>query len=263
MMKLLISICLIALTPLCAFAQRNEVLAPNIRSLTVVADQNWQSMPVVQLGGSIEIGFDDMTHTYHRYAYKIQPCNADWTVNDQLFESDYIRDFSSDNIIEDVKESLLTTKEYTHYKFNISGILLSGNYLVTVYDNNDNDDPIIKAYFMVAEPKEKSMGVSLSATTNTDASINQSDQQISMEVSFDNYNVSQPESQIKTVVLQNGQWHDARVNLKPQYIMAGKLRWEHNRGLIFPAGNEYHKFEILQTDAAMCTKAETAAALLT
>lgn len=250
MMKLLISICLIVLTPLCAFAQRNEVLAPNIRSLTVVADQNWQSMPVVQLGGSIEIGFDDMTHTYHRYAYKIQPCNADWTVNDQLFESDYIRDFSSDNIIEDVKESLLTTKEYTHYKFNISGILLSGNYLVTVYDNNDNDDPIIKAYFMVAEPKEKSMGVSLSATTNTDASINQTDQQISMEVSFDNYNVSQPESQIKTVVLQNGQWHDARVNLKPQYIMAGKLRWEHNRGLIFPAGNEYHKFEILQTDVA-------------
>lgn len=191
-----------------------------------------------------------MTHEYHRYAYRIEPCNADWTPNNQLFESDFINGFTSDNIIDDVNESLLTTRNYTHYKFTVSGIKLSGNYKVTVYDNNADDKPLLCAYFMVAEPKEKAMGVSMSVTTSTDASINQRHQQLSMEVNYSNYNVTRPEEQIHTVVLQNGQWHDARVDVKPQYIMSDGLRWEHNRNLIFDAGNEYHKFEILQTDVA-------------
>lgn len=232
------------------FSQRNEIFNGRILSLTVLADDDWESLPVVELGGSVDIAFDDMTHEYHRYAYKIEPCNADWTVNNELFDSDFIRDFSSDNIIDDVQESLLTTKNYTHYKFTVSGIRLSGNYKVTVYDNNADDRPVLTACFMVVEPKETSMGVSLRVTTNTDASINQKHQQVSMEVNYSGYKVTQPDQQIKTVVLQNGQWHDARVNLKPQYVMGDGLRWDHNRGLIFDAGNEYHKFEVLQTDVA-------------
>lgn len=241
---------LFTLSPLASSAQRHEIYSSHIRSLTVVADDDWESLPVTELGGSVDIGFDDMTHDYHRYAYKIEPCNADWTVNNQLFESDFIRDFSSDNVIDDVQESLLTTKNYTHYKFTVSGIRLSGNYKVTVYDNNAEDRPVLTACFMVVEPKESAMGVSLRVTTNTDASINQRHQQVGMEVNYSGYTVTQPAQQIKTVVLQNGQWHDARVNLKPQYVMGDGLRWDHNRGLIFDAGNEYHKFEILQTDVA-------------
>ena len=58
----------------------------------------------------------------------------------------------------------------------------------------------------------------------------------------------QPERQIHTVVLQNGRWDNARLNAKPQYTMADGLRWDHNRELIFDAGNEYRKFEVLDTD---------------
>lgn len=35
-----------------------------------------------------------------------------------------------------------------------------------------------------------------------------------------------------------------------QYVMPDGLRWNHNRDLIFDAGNEYHKFEILSTKVA-------------
>ena len=202
-----------------AKAQRNEIFNDRIQSLTVIADNDWQALPVMELGSSISIGFDDMTHEYHRYAYRIEPCNADWTPNNQLFESDFINGFTADNIIEDVEESVLTTKNYTHYKFTISGIKLSGNYKVTVYDNNANDKPLICAYFMVVEPKETSMGVSMSVTTSTDASINQRHQQLGMEVNYSGYNVTRPMEQIHTVVLQNGQWHDARTDVKPQYII--------------------------------------------
>ena len=59
-------------------AQRSEILSPRIASLQVVAGDNWQSMPVVELNGqSILIAFDDLTHEYHRYTYKIEHCDAD------------------------------------------------------------------------------------------------------------------------------------------------------------------------------------------
>lgn len=244
------SLLMICLPVVTASAQRNEIFNDRIQSVTVTANDNWQSLPIVELGGQIDIGFDDMTHEYRRYAYKVEACNADWTINDQLLETDFMNGFTSDNIIEDVEESLLTTRIYTHYKFSVTGIKLSGNYKVTVYDNNDDDRPMFTAYFMVVEPDEKSMGIGLNISTVTDASINQQHQQITMELNYSGYTVTQPEQQIKTVVLQNGQWHDARRNLKPQYITADGLLWSHNKGLIFEAGNEYHKFEILQNDVA-------------
>lgn len=246
---IILSLSLFSLLPV--HAQRNEILNERIQSLVVSGQDDWAGLPVVELGsGEIEIGFDDMTHEYHRYAYKVEPCNADWTVNDQLFESDFMSGFTTDNIIDDVNESVLTTKLYTHYKFSVSGLKLSGNYKVTVYDNNADDRPVLTAFFMVAEPKESSMGVSLSVTTNTDASINRMHQQVGMTLNYGGYKITQPDNQVKTIVMQNAQWHDARVNIKPQYVMADGLRWDHNKDYIFWAGNEYRKFEILQTDAA-------------
>lgn len=246
---LLIFICLFVC--LVSHAQRNEIYNDRIQSVTVKTQEDMESLPVLELGsGNVDISFDDMTHEYHRYAFKVEPCNADWTINDQLFESDFMEGFTSDNIIEDVQESLLTTKLYTHYHFTVGGIKLSGNYKVTVYDNNAGDRPMFAAYFMVVEPKETAMGVQLRATTNTDASINNKHQQIEMDVKYSGYTVTQPDQQIKTVVMQNAQWHDARINSKPQYVMNDGLRWQHDRDYIFLAGNEYHKFEILQTDVA-------------
>ncbi len=239
---------LISLLSLASTAQRNEIFNDRIQSLTVQADGRWRSLPVTVLGGSVDIGFDDMTHEYHRYAYRIEPCNADWTPNSQLFESDFINGFTSDNIIDDVRQSILTTRNYTHYKFSVTGIKLSGNYKVTVYDNNADDKPLFCACFMVMEPAETSMGIRMNVTTNTDATINQQHQQLSIDVKYSGYNVTRPAEQIHTVVLQNGQWHDARIDVRPQYIMSDGLRWDHNASYIFDAGNEYHKFEILQTD---------------
>ena len=91
-------------------------------------------------------------------------------------------------------------------------------------------------------------GVRLNITTQTDQTINGNQQQAEMQVDYGNYTVSNPQQQIKTVVLQNRNWLDARWNSKPQYVMSNCLRWSHNQDYIFWAGNEYRKFEILSTD---------------
>lgn len=235
----------------CANAQRHEIYDPNIKSLQVVAGQNWMSLPVIKLRGNspndiINIGFDDLTHSYHRYVYKIEHCNADWTVSDGLFTSDYIEGFADGSTIDDNEESINTNVLYTHYKLRIPNedcqLKMSGNYKLTVYDENDNNRRVFTAYFMVLEPQ---MGLQLSVTTNTDLDFNKAHQQVSMQLSYGNINVTDPTSQIKTAVMQNGRWYNAKLNAKPQYIMPNGLKWDHNRDLIFPAGNEYHKFEVL------------------
>ena len=70
---------------LCAngMCQRHEVLDESIASLQVVADDNWLSLPMIELRSHqhINIGFDDLSHTYRRFAYKIEHCESDWTVS--------------------------------------------------------------------------------------------------------------------------------------------------------------------------------------
>ena len=53
-------------------AQRHEILSPRIASLQVMAGNKWMDMPVAELGGNIHIDFDDLTHEYTRYTYRIE-----------------------------------------------------------------------------------------------------------------------------------------------------------------------------------------------
>lgn len=240
-----------AILPAASYAQNNEIYDKGIASLQVVAGQNWMSLPIIRLGSHspndrINISFDDLTHTYHRYTYKIEHCEADWTVSDQIFASDFINGFQEGNTIENSMESINTNVLYTHYKLTIPNedcsLKMSGNYKLTVFDENDDNRAMFTACFMVLE---NAMGVQLDVTTNTDIDINKQHQQVSMQVNYGSVNVTDPSTQIKTVVMQNRRWDNARINPKPQYTMADGLRWEHNSDLIFQAGNEYHKYEIL------------------
>ena len=229
-------------------AQRNEILDKNIASLQVVANNDWLSLPIITLNSNdfVNISFDDLTHEYHRYCYKIEHCEADWQTSSALFESDYIDGFASGNTIDDVQESTNTVQLYTHYNISFPNNKcrpkISGNYRVTIYDENDEKHVVCRAYFMIVEP---SMAVQLNVTTNTDIDINGKHQQVEMAVDYGNNIVSNPQTQIKTVVMQNNRWDNAVVNARPQYIKANGLQWIHCKDFIFDGGNEYRKFETL------------------
>ena len=236
--------------PFCGLAQRHEIFSDRIASLQVVSGQDWMSIPITTLGGEpVNISFDDLTHEYHRYTYKLEHCEADWTVSEELFASDYCEGFTSNNTIDELTESINTNVLYTHYTLQIPNdrcrLKIGGNYRLTITDENNDDEPVLAACFMVVEPE---MRVALNMTTITDRDVNGRHQQIGMEVMYGKLPVTRPESQIKTVVMQNGRWDNAVVNASPQYIMGDGLRWDHCRDLIFDGGNEYRKFEILDVD---------------
>lgn len=232
---------------LCVAAQRSEILSPRIASLQVVAGDNWQSMPVVELNGqSILIAFDDLTHEYHRYTYKIEHCDADWKVSSDLFAGDYISGFNGELTIDDYDESLNTNQLYTHYRLRLPNsncrISMSGNYQLTVFDEDNDSQPVLTARFMVVEPK---VNIALGYTSNTDIDVNKSHQQVKCSLQYGDLRVTDPMRQLKTVVLQNGRWDNAVWNVKPDYVSAEGLQWAHQSALVFPAGNVYRKFEML------------------
>ena len=231
-------------------AQRNEIFSSDIATLQVHNTQQLRAMlPVIQLnsGEQIQISFDNFRHEYHRFTYKIMHCEADWSPSTQLFSSDYLEGFSDNLVIEDIQESVNTNVEYTHYSFRLPNdqcrITQSGNYKVSVYD--EDEKLMLNAGFMVVDP---TMHVELYSTSNTDIDFNRAHQQVEMKLKYGNLPVIAPNNQIKTVVLQNGNWNDARVNMKPQFVLRDGLQWQHCRGFIFDAGNNYRKFECLSVD---------------
>ena len=228
-------------------AARSVVFSPQVKTLQVVVNQDWLSLPVMRLGTDdvLNIGFDELSHGYHRYIYRLEHCEADWSTSEDIFESDWMEGFNG-SPIEDYENSLNTTVLYTHYRLQIPNdrcrLKMSGNYRLHVYDEDDEETEVLCAEFYVVEPL---MSVGVSVTTNTDVDFNVAHQQVSMTVDYRNLSVTDEENQIRTVVMQNGREDNSKVNVRPSYATATGLKWEHQRQLIFDAGNEYHKFEVL------------------
>lgn len=232
--------------PIMAFA-KHQIKAENVKTLQAVVNDNWLDVPIMTLGSNdiLDVGFDEMSHNYHRFVAHIEHCEADWSVSDQLFESDWLEGFN-DFVIDDYENSLNTTVLYTHYQFQIPNdqcrIKMSGNYRIHVLDEDEDNEEVLVVELRVVE---KLMNVGLSVTTNTDIDFNQKYQQINMSLNYNSLRVNNPSSQIQVFVLQNGREDNMKENVKPNYITPTGLRWEHNKALIFDAGNEYHKFEVL------------------
>ncbi|MBQ0075191.1 MAG: DUF5103 domain-containing protein [Prevotella sp.] len=234
----------------CVFckAQRHIVFSEDIASLQVVAGIRWQEMPVIRLDGNerIHISFDDLSHTYRRFSYSVTHMEADWTPSEGLFVTDYLAGFQDGLTIENSEESVNTSQNYTHYSLSLPNdrcrFVMSGNYRVDIKDDNDDEKPMISVFFMVNEDK---VNVGLSYTDDTDIDVRKDHQQVEVAVDYSPLRATDARRQIKGYVLQNGRWDNARVLPEAPRITPRMLEWVHCKDLIFDAGNEYHKFEIL------------------
>lgn len=245
LMRKIFTAALIATLAMPSQAQRNTIYSPDVRTLQVVANQNWLSPPVMELhsGDVLNVSFDELSHNYRRFTYHIDHCEADWSVSGELFDSDFIAGFN-DNPIEDYENSLNTTVMYTHYKLQIPNdrcrLRMSGNYRLTILD--EDGGKVAEAEFMVVEPI---MAIGMEVSGNTDIDINKRHQQVTLSLNYGNMTITNPEEQLHIVVTQNGGRGDRRERMKPDFVNSKGLQWRHCRELIFEGGNEYHKYEIL------------------
>lgn len=231
------------LVPMMLHAQWLGSKSDMINTLRAISNGDWERPQIITLDSdeTIEFSFDEMSHQYHRFTYHITHCDAQWKPSN-LIESEYMNGFN-DQPIENWENSLNTTFDYTHYSLTLPNddvtLKLSGNYRLSI---SEDGKEVAWFRFMIVEDKHN-----LSATVdgNTDIDSHKSHQQVNMAVSLNGLNVTHPESEIYTVVMQNRRFDNAVLNPKPTYNAGNRLTYGHCRDLIFPAGNEFRRFEIV------------------
>ena len=239
---------LFVLSLLCplALSAGNRIFSPQIKSLQAVVNQDFLSPAVMRLHTDdiLQIAFDELSHDHHRYAYTIERCEADWTPSEEMFESDWLEGFNA-IVIDDHEQSVNTIIPYTHYQLQIPNsqcrLKMSGNYRLHIIDDESQKE-LACVEFMVTD---QTMSLFMEASTNTDIDHNISHQQLSISLNYNNHIVTNPQEQIRMVVRQNDREDNSRLHVSPSFIQANGLRWQHHQQLIFDAGNEYHKYEVL------------------
>lgn len=201
--------------------------------------------PLVLLNGNdcLEVSFDHLADDRQYLRWRVMRCDANWQPS-QLVESEFLTGFN-ESVIEDYAFSGPTTVHYVHYSFcfpnsDISPTL-SGNYLIQVYPENDPDDVWLQTRVMVSE---QNAPISASVTTRTDIDYNEAHQQLSVSVDTDRASVDDPFNDLKVMISQNGRADNEVALTRPLRMSGTSAVFEHQRPLIFPAGNEYRRFEV-------------------
>lgn len=247
-MKKQITIALLMMFSCTSFAQQHEIRSENIASLQVVSGTDWMGDAIIRLDSNdrLNISFDELSHQYRRYVYSLTHCDPDWYPTDGLFTSDYVSGYHEDITIDNYQESINTNQLYTHYTLRIPNSSckpkISGNYRLDIIDD-ETKDTVITTRFMVTE---NIATIGKNILTDTDVDVRNRHQQISLRVDYPaSLKASNPREQFRVLVMQNHR-SDNQVWCPPAPILRqGTMEWTHTKDLIFPAGNEYHKFEVL------------------
>ncbi|MBO7049187.1 MAG: DUF5103 domain-containing protein [Bacteroidaceae bacterium] len=234
---------ILTVMPLDSHAQWFGSRSEQINTPRIIVDGDWERTPIVDMTAdeTIEFSFDEMSHRYHRFTYYIQHCNAQWEPSD-ILESDYLDGFN-DQPIDDWQNSMNTTFDYTHYRLVIPNnevrLKISGNYRVSI-----REDGREVAFFKFCMTEGKTL-ISAKISGNTDIDTHDSHQQMDLTVNYGSLTVRDPAKELYTVVMQNRRTDNAVFNPTPTYDAGNRLTYEHCRQLIFTAGNEFRRFEVV------------------
>lgn len=223
---------------------RVHIFDSNVRSLKVCLANNMYIPPVYMMGSDdrLIVNFDYLDYDIHYLRYSVTHCNADWQPS-QLVESEYVSGFNYADI-DDYAPSEATYVHYYNYQFLLPNadmqFLVSGNYLLTVYEQDNSDDVLFQTRFSVCEGK---VGVYPQVTSRTDVDYNNRFQQLSFDVRYKPNQIQDPYSEFKCVVTQNSREDNSVTVTRPMMVGVDHVTYDHNRDLIFPAGNEFRRFE--------------------
>ena len=196
--------------------------------------------PILRRGDRMQLEFDDLQAIDADYYYRISYYNHDWSPSN-LFQNEYLGGFDNRRI-EDFRSSTNTLQRYTHYTLtlpnNDTQFLLSGNYLIEIYDADDR--LMFSRRFLMEEAAAQ---VAVGVFRTRDLETFDSHQTVQFSITPQGSAFRDPDNLVKVVVLQNENWDTAITNLKPQYFDNGTLAYRYDAESRFPAGNEYLFFD--------------------
>ncbi|MBQ7818227.1 MAG: DUF5103 domain-containing protein [Bacteroidales bacterium] len=227
---------------------RTASIDSRIHSLKVESSSGLLYPPVITLNTDeyINISFDLFEEEHQDLSYSIVHCNANWQPS-MLSSLEYIDGFDIQEVY-DWELSFNTYQSYVNYQITLPNdevqFKVSGNYAVVVYPQNRSERPLLYACFSVSEDAVK---VNCTSSSRTDKGYADNYQQVSFNINKRDYNIVNPVSDLKIYVMQNNRLDNMAYVSTPQYFNNDRIAYEHNPKLIFDAGNEYRRFEIVST----------------
>lgn len=222
----------------------NGIFDSRFKTLQVKVEGNEYAPPVITLDTDdrVIISFDELTEEHSYLRYSLVHCNAMWQPSG-LVDMEYVDGFNL-GYVEEYEYSQLTTTHYVHYSIALPNdevrFTISGNYLLRVFSENNPDEILLQARFMVSEAKVR---VGTSVTSRTDVDYNRAHQQLSLEVDASKLNVQDMYNDFRIVVSQNSRIDNEVMIDKPLRESLNKAYYEHLSPLVFKAGNEYRRME--------------------
>jgi hypothetical protein len=232
-----------------AHSQTNRIINPPyyIKSIIIRPQITNNYTPVIKLGDSFTLEFDDLEADQKDYYYKIEHYDYNWNPSG-LSNTEFINGFSED-LIRDYNDSFNTFQPYTNYKVRLPNdntrFKISGNYLISIIDENDN--VIFSRPFIIYQSKVN-VGVSINRSRNIET-LN-SKHNVQFVINYPNLLINNPNQEIKVAVYQNNDWSTLIRDIKPQFIRRNQLLYKYVDKVSYWAGNEYLYFDTKQIRSA-------------
>lgn len=221
----------------------NKIYDSNIKTVLMYSGDDDLSMPIWNLGSSqkLTLSFDNLSLDVMDYYYTIIHCNSNWTPSN-LDQSEYIDGYFDDQISE-YQSSFNTNINYTHYKLKFPTEylkpMISGNYIIQVYEESNPDKILFTKRFMVVESKTV---INAKVRNMNQAAAYQSDQELEIVVDYfesEFYDISQ---NLKVQVLKNRNWINHIEVTRPDLIKENEFTFNDFTRLKFQGVNEFHHF---------------------
>ena len=219
-----------------------EVAAPPyIKSVQFYGNTSQSQLPVLRLGDPLNLSFDDIIGDEADYYYTITHHNYDWTPS-VLAKTEYLKGVDDVRIM-NYTNSVSTLQLYTHYELQIpnqytTALLKSGNYLLSVFNNED--ELIFSRKFMIYDP-QVTVGVEILRTRNLEYI--EEKQVVNFNVDGGDLILINPENTVKPLIIQNNDLKRAIGPIKPQFSIGNMLQYRYDEETSFFAGNEFFDFD--------------------
>jgi len=224
--------------------RRVEIIDPDIRSVQAFANTDITTFPSIYLANneSVTVAFDDLNAKAPRnLVYKITHCDENWR-DESLFPSLFLDGFQEQPLYNS-GFSNNTTIRYVHYAISFPNNevkpKVSGNYLITVLDA-DTQQPLLSVGVLIAEKMATHVG-SIAIPTGRNY---QTSHQLNLTLQYQQLNVTNPATDIKTKVYQNYRLLPDSLQPKPVTYGVNTIAYSRTDRNIYPAGNEFRTLDI-------------------
>jgi len=219
---------------------KDYVYNDNIKSVRLFPFNEPLDYPVIELNSNqtLQLLFDDLDGGFTNYSYTLLHFNHNWKPSD-LEPYEYIDGFSEANIF-NYQHAYNANVDYTHYWLtfpnNEMTITKSGNYLLLVYENGKQLQPVLTKHFYVKE--------SLTKVKNRSNAFMLNNFFIDFLVDAKSIKSTNPYQEFKVNIVQNGILSQSVKGLSCNYVSNGELVFNQVRkGALNPA-ESYRYFDL-------------------